>query len=160
MSMNLVHKFQELVYECYSKSLFYLNCKILNSPKNLLPYLNYNRWKNTNEVHIREKDNCKFIHLDIKEFYLSIYEETLNKAIDFTENCTSISQENIRIKKHCRKCLLVYGNEPWKKNSTTAPLMLQWAAMMEQSFVTWLVYTFSFYWKTTWNKIKGFIPRW
>ena len=51
----------------------------------------------------------------MKEFYPSISEETLNKAINFAENHTSISQENIRIIKHCRKSLLFYNNEPWKK---------------------------------------------
>ena len=50
--------------------------------------------------------------LDIKEFYPSISEETLNKAINFAEHYTSISQENIRIIKHCRKSKLFYNNEP------------------------------------------------
>ena len=82
--------------------------------------LKYNQWKNTNEVihwfsNINEKQNCKFIQLDIKEFYLSISEEMLNKAINFAENYTLISQENIWIIKHCRKFLLFYNNEPWKK---------------------------------------------
>ena len=35
--------------------------------------------------------------------------------INFTENYTSISQENIRIIKHCRTSLLFYNKEPWKK---------------------------------------------
>ena len=50
-----------------------------------------------------------------KEIYPSISEETLNKAINFAENHTSISQENIRIIKHSRKSLLFYNKEPWKK---------------------------------------------
>ena len=51
----------------------------------------------------------------MKEFYPSISEEMLNKAINFAENYTSISHENIRIIKHCRKSLLFYNNEPWKR---------------------------------------------
>ena len=87
------------------------SCRLINA---------YNQWKNTNEVihwfsSINEKQNYKFIQLDMKEFYPSISEETLNKAINFAENHTSISQENIRIIKHCRKSLLFYNNEPWKK---------------------------------------------
>ena len=35
--------------------------------------------------------------------------------MNFAENHTSISQENIRIIKHGRKSLLFYDNEPWKK---------------------------------------------
>ena len=85
-----------------------------------LSQLKYNQWRNTNEViHwfsiIKEKQNCKFIQFYIKDFYPSISEETLTKAINFEENRTSISQENIRIIKHCRKPLLFYDNEPWKK---------------------------------------------
>ena len=82
--------------------------------------IKYNQWKNTNEVihwfsNINEKQNCKLIQLDIKEFYPSISEDTLNKAINFAENYTSISLGNIQIIKHCRKSLLFYNNEPWKK---------------------------------------------
>ena len=88
--------------------------------KNLFTQLKHNQWKNTNEVihwfsNINEKQNCKFIQLDIKEFYPSISEETLNKSINFAENYSSISLENIRITKHCRKPLLFYNNDPCKK---------------------------------------------
>ena len=59
-----------------------------NISKNLLSQLKYNLWKNTNEVihwfsNINEKQNCKIIQLDIKEFYPSISEETLNKETNF-----------------------------------------------------------------------------
>ena len=55
------------------------------------------------------------MQLDINEFYPFITEETLNKVINFTENHTSNSQENIRIIKNYRKSLLFYNNEPMKK---------------------------------------------
>ena len=47
---------------------------------NLLSQLKYNQWKNTNEVihwfsNINEKQNYKFIQLDIKNFYLFISED-------------------------------------------------------------------------------------
>ena len=76
--------------------------------------------KNTDEVthyfnNINEKQNCKFTLLDIQQFYPSISEETWNKANNFAKNYTSISQENIWIIKYCRKSLLLYNNEPWKK---------------------------------------------
>ena len=91
-----------------------------NINKNLLSQLKYNQRKNTNEVirwfsNINKKQDCKFIQLDIKEFHSCILEETLNAAINFAENYTSISQENIQIIKHCRKSLLFYNSEPWKK---------------------------------------------
>ena len=80
-----------------------------NINKNLLSQLKYNQWQNTNEVihWFNEKQNCKFIQLDIKEFYPSISEETLNKAINFAENCTSISQENIQIIKTLQKVPII-----------------------------------------------------
>ena len=50
-----------------------------NNNENLLSQLKYYQWRNTNEVihwfsKINEKQNCKFIQLDIKEFYPSISE--------------------------------------------------------------------------------------
>ena len=42
-------------------------------------------------------------------------EKSLNNAITFAENCISISKEDIRIIKHCRKSLLFYRNKAWKK---------------------------------------------
>ena len=53
--------------------------------------------------------------MGIKEFYPFISEETLKKAINFAENHTSNSQENIRIIKNYRQSLLFYNNEPMKK---------------------------------------------
>ena len=52
----------------------------------LLSKLNYNQWKNTDNVinwfkNVTNKRHFKFIQLDIKEFYPSITEETLNKAL-------------------------------------------------------------------------------
>ena len=58
------------------------------------------------------------MQLDIKEFYPSITEKTLSNAITFAENYISISKEDIRIIKHCRKSLLFYENEALKKKDT------------------------------------------
>ena len=44
--------------------------------------------------------------------------KTLNNANTFAENYISISKEDIRIIKHCRKSLLFYENEAWKKKYT------------------------------------------
>ena len=91
--------------------------------KELLSKLNYNQWKNTDNVinwfkNITDKIHCKFIQLDIKEFYPSITEETLNKALDFAATFTNISKEDIRLIYHCRKSLLFFNNEAWKKKDT------------------------------------------
>ena len=61
------------------------------------------------------KKHCKFIQLAIKEFYPSVTEETLNNALDFAANYTKISKEDIRLIYHCRKSLLFFKDEAWKK---------------------------------------------
>ena len=65
-----------------------------------------------------KKSECKFIQLDIKEFYHFITEKMLNNAITFAENYIAVSKEDIRIIKHCRKSLLFSENEAWKKKDT------------------------------------------
>ena len=82
--------------------------------------LDFNQWRNKDDVrgrfrNIPNKSECKIIQLDIKEFYPSITEKPLNNAITFAENYIPISKQDIRILKHCRKSLLFYGNEAWKK---------------------------------------------
>ena len=86
----------------------------------MLRELDFNQWNNTDDViwwfrHIPQKSDCKFIQLDIREFYSSITEKTLINAIAFTEKYISISKQDIWIIKHCTKSLLLYENEAWKK---------------------------------------------
>lgn len=57
--------------------------------------------------------------MDIKEFYPSIKEETLNNTILFARNHISIKNEDLRIIMHSRKSLLYDNNIPWiKKNGS------------------------------------------
>ena len=91
--------------------------------KKLLKELDSNQWKNTDDVicwfrNIPSKSECKFIQLDIKEFYPSITEKSLNNAITFAKDYIWISKEDIRIIKHCRKSFLFYRKEAWKKKDT------------------------------------------
>ena len=81
----------------------------------LLSKLNHNKWKNTDNVinwfkNITDKRHCKFIQPDIKGFYFSITEETLKKALDFAENYTEVSKEDIRLIYYCRKSLLFFND--------------------------------------------------
>ena len=55
---------------------------------------------------IIDKKHCKFTQLDIKEFYPSITEEMLNKALGFAGNYTKISKEDIPLIYHCRKSVI------------------------------------------------------
>ena len=67
---------------------------------------------------IENKSQCKFIQLDIAEFYPTISEEILDNAILFAQQHINIPEKDLRIIKHCRKSLLYNNNEPWKKKNT------------------------------------------
>ena len=59
--------------------------------KKLLKELDFNQWGNTDDAirwfrNIPNKSECKFIQLDIKEFYPSITEKSLNNAITFVKD--------------------------------------------------------------------------
>ena len=62
---------------------------------------------------IEEKSNHKFIVFDIKDFYPSIKETLLIKAIHFVEKRVNITTEDKVIIKHARKSLLHDNSEPW-----------------------------------------------
>ena len=79
-----------------------------------------NQWRNTATVidwfsDIKGKQRSKFIKFDIVEFYPSISEDLLNKALDFAEKFTSISPEERSTIMHARKSLLLNPEAAWKK---------------------------------------------
>ena len=87
--------------------------------------LQLNQWKNTQDViqwfnNIHNKELCAFIQLDIKDFYPSITEKLLKKAISFAKQQVPISQQDIRIIHHCRKSLLFNEEEAWKKKENAS----------------------------------------
>ena len=58
-----------------------------------------NQWKNTDEVitwfnNVEDKQNNAFICFDVCEFYPSITEELLDKALDFAKNYTTITKQD------------------------------------------------------------------
>ena len=85
--------------------------------------LGVNQWRDTSSViqwflSIKDKKQCTFTVFDIEEFYPSISENLLNKAVEFAKNYSEISEEELRIIHHARKSLLFDKNIPWmKKNS-------------------------------------------
>ena len=84
----------------------------------LIKQLKVNQWKNTQNViewfmNIEEKSKYKFIVFDIKDFYPSIKETLLIKAIHFVEKRVNITTEDKVIIKHARKSLLHDNSEPW-----------------------------------------------
>ena len=57
-----------------------------------------------------KNDKWSFINCDIKEIYPSIAEKTVNEALNLAREYMLISEDKIKIIKHCRKSLL-YNNE-------------------------------------------------
>jgi len=79
-----------------------------------------NQWKNTTDVinwfiNIKEKNLCKFMIFDIKDFYPSIKEKLLNNALQFASSITPIKEKDKEIIHHSRKSLLFNNGETWMK---------------------------------------------
>ena len=66
---------------------------------------------------IRNKISTKFIKFDIVDFYPSISEELLDKALTFAKTKTEISDHEMGIIKHARKALLFNNGNPWTKKN-------------------------------------------
>ena len=91
--------------------------------KELRHKFNLNQWKNTEDVidwfkRINEKQLCKFVIFDIKDFYSSIKESLLKQSLDFAEKHIKISTEDKAIIKHARKSLLFNKQETWIKKES------------------------------------------
>ena len=67
---------------------------------------------------IEEKSKYKFVVFGIKDFYPSIKETLLIKAITFAEKLVNITNEDKVITKHARKSLLYDNSEPWMKKDS------------------------------------------
>ena len=83
-----------------------------------------NQWKNTLSVIDRFKkiDNKKqqsFICFDIVEFYLSISEELLSKALDIASAYDIITAEKRNIVIQAKKSLLTHKQQSWEKKSAS-----------------------------------------
>ena len=64
---------------------------------------------------ITSKNNTAFIQFDITDFYPSITEYTLDRALELATQHVLVSQYEVRIIKHCRKFLLFHDSKPWIK---------------------------------------------
>ena len=94
-----------------------------NINQHLVKLLHVNQWKNSASViewfwNIEDKKNCTFIKFDIREFYPSITKTILDKALLFAKQHHDMSNDNIRLIKHCRKSLLFSNNDAWKRKQT------------------------------------------
>ena len=72
----------------------------------LLDVLKYQQWKNTATViewfkKISNKEQYKFVQMDIKDFYPSISQTTLDNALVFAQDHIQIADDDLRLIKHC-----------------------------------------------------------
>ena len=79
-----------------------------------------NQWRNTSVVidwfkQIPHKSHTRLMKFDICDFYPSITEELLLKSIDFARQFVEISDNDLNIIMHSRKCLLFSSQEQWVK---------------------------------------------
>lgn len=77
-------------------------------------------WKNSAAVidwfsSLQGKDECTFISFDIVEYYASISEELLGKALDFAKQHVDITSDEWDIIHHSRKSLLFDDGRAWMK---------------------------------------------
>ena len=64
---------------------------------------------------MKNKNKCLFMQCDIEEFYPSISENLLKKAIDYARSFVNISSEEEETIMHCRKSLLFNNSDIWIK---------------------------------------------
>ena len=82
--------------------------------------LRINQWKDPSEViewflKISDKNRYKFAICDIKDFYPSISEKLLINALNFVNELTYISREDMQTMYRARKSLFFSNEKPWMK---------------------------------------------
>ena len=84
-----------------------------------------NQWKNTSSVlqwykSLPNKCKSAFISFDVVEFYPSMTEDLLRRALDFASSYVNISRDDRQIIIRAKHSLLFNNETPWrKKNSST-----------------------------------------
>ena len=91
--------------------------------KNIVKATGINLWKSTREVlewfrSFPDKQNRYFIGFDIVEFYPSITEELLIKAIEFAKQFNTIQDREKDIIIHAKRTIIFKGKEPWRKKDS------------------------------------------
>ena len=82
--------------------------------------LRLNLWKNTSAVTdwftgAQEKERCIFVSFGIVDFYPSITEELLRKALNFASRFTEISKNDMDTILQARKSMLFGPGKEWVK---------------------------------------------
>ena len=91
---------------------------------NITKTRNFNQWKNTASVinwfkSLQNHQRSSFICFDIENFYPSISQDLLNKALDFASNYDNITADERNIIIHAKNSILIHKNQPWQKKGNT-----------------------------------------
>ena len=94
-----------------------INSKITRASK-------FNQWKNSTSViewfkAIENKQHHSFICFDIVEFYPSISQDLLNKALDFASAYDNITNDERNIIIHAKNSILIHKQQAWQKKGDT-----------------------------------------
>ena len=84
----------------------------------------FNQWKNTTSViewfkAIDNKHQHNFICFDIVEFYPSISQDLLNKALNFASAYDNITKDERNIIIHAKNSILIHKQQTWQKKGGT-----------------------------------------
>ena len=95
-----------------------INSKITRASK-------FNQWKNTASViewfkAIENKQHHSFICFDIVEFYPSISQDLLDRALDFASAYDNITDDERNIIIHAKNSILIHKQQSWQKKGDTA----------------------------------------
>jgi hypothetical protein len=88
--------------------------------KNVLQQTGVNIWRNTADVinwfkSIENKPECRFISFDVVDYYPSITEKLLNKALDFACQFDTITPDERDIIIHAKRSLMHTDESTWGK---------------------------------------------
>ena len=94
-----------------------INSKLVRATK-------VNQWKNTSSVlqwyeRLPNKRDSAFICFDVVEFYPSITEALLNRALDFASELVTISNDDRQTIVNAKHSLLFNNGRPWEKKTCT-----------------------------------------
>ena len=92
--------------------------------KEIIKVTKANLWRSTSNViewfqAIPNKSQHAFITFDVCDFYPSISEHLLTKALHYASQLTHITPQDRHIITHAKKSLLYHQNTPWEKKNTS-----------------------------------------
>jgi len=113
-----------------------INASVISSTK-------INQWKNTASVlkwfnSLNNKSSLSFICFDVCEFYPSITEKLLSKALNFASEHRQITSQEREIILHAYSATIAHG----RRNQQTINSMSPWDHSMELKHLNWLDATF------------------